>query len=216
MSLNNCIDHTCIRPTATKNDIINLCDDCYAHRLRGVCVAPQYVYLASEELKDDPDSKVSAVIGFPFGYTTTPCKIVEAEMALLHGANELDVVWNIGLFRGGKYLKVLNELSCIVNKANKNRVKVIVEECYLRNDYELRLAYKIVKDSGAYAIKTSTGCGVYGAKTSTVALWSSMEGDLKIKAAGGIRTKEQVLNLINNGADIIGTSHSLNIIEGTY
>lgn len=197
------IDHTNLKPNATHDDIFKLCEEARRFHFRGVCILPFYVPYVSKH-----DLKVSTVIDFPFGCASQ--KVIEAENCVNEGADELDVVWNQAAFANIKYLQVLKELISIVKLGIP--VKVIVEECNLNND-GLRLAHNIVNDSGAFCIKTSTGYGRHGASLNTVRLWKSLDSDLKIKASGGIHTREQAVLLLDAGADIIGTSHGVEIME---
>jgi deoxyribose-phosphate aldolase len=200
----NRIDHTALKPTTTRLDIERLCQECVEYGFRGVCVPPCYV------LNCDPKVNVSTVIGFPLGNNYKSIKVKEAANAVYDGANELDVVWNLGRFLNKEYLHVLEELASIVKEVAPVHVKVIVEEAYIPEDL-LTVAYFIVRDSGAWAIKTCTGYAG-SARESTIRLWKSL-GDLKIKAAGGIRTLSDYNKMIGAGADIIGTSSGVGIAE---
>jgi deoxyribose-phosphate aldolase len=176
-----------------------------------VCIPPCYVKLADGTLRNS-DIKVITVIGFPLGNTTCKAKAMEVDQAFLLGADEVDVVWNIGHFLNNEYLRVVEELSWLVDRSPRDSVKVIVEECYLNID-QLRVAWNVVRDSGAFAIKTSTGTSKSGATIGAIELWKSMGDDLKIKAAGGIITLFDATEFIRAGADIIGSSYSVSISE---
>lgn len=206
----NRIDHTALRPITNEHDIGRLCKECKIKRFRGVCIPPNQVKLAADLLRLN-DFKISTVIGFPLGFSTCKSKLRESEVAIEDGANELDVVWNIGGFLNKEYLRVVNELAHIVKLAGKIKVKVIVEECYIKPQ-DRGLAYSIVRDSGAWCIKTSTGYGRSGANVSTVREWGALKG-LQIKAAGGIKTLEDMTIMVDAGANIIGTSSGLLIAK---
>ena len=212
MSIAQYIDHTNLKATATQQDIANLCEEAIEHRFRAVCVNSQWVDLARACLFGT-DIKIAAVIGFPLGANHLAVKVYESQIAANCGARELDVVWNIGKFKEEKYLQVMKELQEIVDTVHAIGVlvKVIVETCYLSYD-EIVQAHQIVKDSGAFCIKTSTGAGLEGAEYPTVLTWREL-GGLQIKASGGIHTLAQVSNFIEVGADIIGTSHGVSILQ---
>jgi len=209
VNLLDTIDHTYLKPDANGKIIRQLCLEALELGFRGVCVPPSLVHVASNLLKDT-GLKVSSVIGFPFGYNRCPVKLHEMDNALEEGANEFDVVWNLGAFLNKEYIKVVEELSWLVRHFPNIPIKVIVEECYL-NIAQLLIALQIVCDSGAWCIKTSTGYGFGGATLDTVKLWKSGSKDIKIKAAGGIKTTEQSLLFIEAGADIIGTGSGVAI-----
>lgn len=209
--MNKYIDHTNLKPYATEADIFKLCEEARKYNFRAVCVHPSWVALASDYLRGS-DIKIAAVVGFPLGANRSIFKLAEAIDVIKRGANEIDMVWNLGLFKSAKYLKVRDEIAEIVKLNTDVLVKVIVETCYL-NLGGLGKAYQIVTDSGATCIKTSTGFGPEGAEYSTVKLWKSL-GDLKIKAAGGIKTYQQAQNFIAMGADFLGTSRGVAIMQG--
>ena len=207
--MNKYIDHTNLKPYATTRDIIVLCEEALYYNFRAVCVHPSWVSLAAKAL-ENTDIKIAAVIGFPLGANCSIFKLAEAIDVIKKGANEIDMVWNLGLFKDGKYLKVRDEIAKIVELDVP--VKVIVETCYLNTD-ELGKAYQIVRDSGADCIKTSTGFGPEGAEYSIVELWKSL-GDLRIKAAGSIKSYDSAKKFIEVGADYLGTSHGVAIMQG--
>ena len=208
------IDHTNLKATATPADIIKLCGEAEVHNFRAVCMQPQYVNLAKQYLANS-DIKIATVIGFPLGANHYAVKVYESQIASNEGANELDVVWNLGLFKDQKYLATMKELQGIVDAVYPMGVlvKVIVETCYL--DYaETCSAWQIVKDSGAYGIKIVTGFRPEGAaKSAAIKIWKEL-GNLKIKASGGIKNYNQAKNFIEMGADILGTSHGVHIVQG--
>ena len=205
------IDHTNLKATARTGDIAILCGEAIEYDFRAVCVNPQYVHVA----KQCSDIKIATVIGFPLGANHYAVKVYESQIAANDGANELDVVWNLGLFKDQKYLAVMKELQSIVDTVHPMGVlvKVIVETCYL--DYaETCSAWQIVKDSGAYGIKIVTGFRPEGAaKSAAIKIWADL-GNLKIKASGGIKNYAQARNFVEMGADILGTSHGIHIVQG--
>jgi deoxyribose-phosphate aldolase len=207
--MNNKIDHTLLKSTTTSKDIVRLCDECSKYRFRGICIPPCYTKVAANNLHTN--FKLSTVVGYPFGYSTCKIKAEEANRALNDGAEEIDLVWNLGRFLNKEYLSVVEELSYIVEECSPNHVKVIVEESLIPVP-ELKTAWKIVRDSGAWAIKTGTGYAS-SARLYTVELWKALGNDLKIKASGGIGTGLVALLFINAGADIIGTSSGVFIAE---
>ncbi len=204
------IDHTNLKATATPGDIIKLCGEAEDHNFRAVCVHPQYIQLA----KQCSDIKIATVIGFPLGANHYAVKVYASQIAANDGANELDVVWNLGYFKDQKYLATMKELQGIVDCTHLSGVlvKVIVETCYLDYD-ETCTAWQIVKDSGAFCIKTSTGFGPEGAKYVDIARWKLL-GNLKIKASGGIKDYNQARKFVTMGADILGTSSGIHIVQG--
>lgn len=213
MSIAEYIDHTNLKPTATHSDIVKLCDEARDYGFRGICINPCWVSVTEKELKD---IEIVTVIGFPLGANCVETKIFEVEVATVNGATEIDVVWNLGAFKNRKYLQVVEELVKIVDIAMVP-VKVIVEACYL-DESELIKAYQIVKDSGADYIKTSTGFGPQGATHLAVATWKKLgdlknSDNLKIKAAGGIRMYQSAKEFIRIGADVLGTSHGVLMVQ---
>jgi deoxyribose-phosphate aldolase len=209
--MNNFIEHTNLRPDASTYDIVQLCQEAEEYNFRAVCVVPSYVWL-SATLSLPKEIKIVTVIGFPNGAHRKQNKVAEAQQAYQEGADELDVVMDIGSFKSKEYLRVAIELSAIV-QAVKCPIKVIVEECFLTFD-ELKIVHQIVRDSGASYIKTGTG--TQGPATlETVRLWKSL-GGLKIKAASGIRTLAQVKTFLDVGANVIGSSNSVEIMKEYY
>jgi deoxyribose-phosphate aldolase len=209
------IDHTNLKPYATKEDIIKLCEEAKEHNFYAVCVNPYRVKLAKEQLKET-DIKVASVIGFPLGATPTEVKVFEAKKALEDGADELDVVINIGALKDKDYEYVKKDIAEVVKVAHEKGaiVKVIIETCYLTNE-EKEIACKLAMEAGADFVKTSTGFGSEGATVEDVRLMRNVVGDkLGVKAAGGIRTYEKAIAMIEAGANRIGTSSGVKIVEG--
>lgn len=208
-------DHTLLKPEATEKQIERLCTEAEQYEFYSVCVNGCYTSFAKELLKDS-DVKVCTVIGFPLGACTTETKIFEAKQALEAGADELDMVMNVGKFKSGCYDYCQEEMSTIVKIAKEYNaiVKVIIETCLL-SDIEIFKAALLVKDSGAAFVKTSTGFGREGATVHTVELIKAAltDSDVKIKAAGGIRDYDTCMALIEAGADRLGASGSVSIVD---
>ena len=215
------VDHTLLKPDSAEADVRRLCEEAAYHHFAAVCILPCYVRLAARELRGT-DVKVATVISFPFGADTTAVKAVAVRDAIQGGAVELDVVMNVSRFLSGDFGYVADELTSLNgevgavamnNGLNDAVLKVIVETAYL-SDQMKRLAVQIVAASGADFIKTSTGFGPGGATPDDVALLrqEAPEG-LAVKAAGGIRTLHDALDLLNAGASRIGASGSVEIMR---
>jgi len=216
MNIAKYIDHTNLKSYATKEDIIKLCEEAKKYGFYAVCVNPYRVKLAKEHLKGT-DIKVASVIGFPLGATPTEVKVFEAKKALENGADELDMVINIGALKDKDYEYVKKDIEDVTKVAHEKGaiVKVIIETCYLSEE-EKEIACKLAMEAGADFVKTSTGFGTGGATIEDVKLMRKVVGDkLGVKAAGGIRTYEEALAMINAGANRIGTSSGVKIIEGS-
>lgn len=197
------IDHTLLRPTATWKEIDQLCREAVTHRTATVCIPPCYVKRVKEAY---PSLKVCTVIGFPLGYQTQAAKAAEAWDARQNGADELDLVINMTDVKNGDLGEVVAEIGAIRQLAPDRVLKVIVETCSLTEEEKTALCYCVAR-GGADYIKTSTGFGSAGATLEDVKLFASLMGDrLKIKAAGGIRTKEDMEAFLEAGCDRIGTS----------
>jgi len=206
------IDHSNLKPYATYKDIEKLCQEAIQYSFYSVCVNPFFVKFVKQILKGT-DIKVCSVIGFPLGANTLKTKLTEATNACYEGAEELDIVWNIGAFKSGDYSYVEEELKTIVSYTENCIHKIIVETAYLTHDEKV-VAIKLVKNSGAEFIKTSTGFAPSGAKIEDVKLFKQLSGEtLKVKAAGGIRDYKTAIKMIKAGADRIGTSHGVEIIK---
>lgn len=211
--LSKMIDHTNLKPNATDQDIINLCEEAKKYGFCAVCVNPTYVSLAHKLLKDT-NVNVDSAVGFPLGYTFKEVKSFETEKLINSGANEIDMVINIIALKQKNYSLILDDIKAVVEAARGNIVKVILETCYLDND-EIIKACQLCKESGAHFVKTSTGFGPSGAKVEDVKLMRQTVGkDLGVKAAGGIKTLDDAIRMIEAGANRIGTSNGVAIIEG--
>lgn len=209
MNYNKYIDHTLLKPTATEQDIIRLCEEAKHYNFYSVCVNPCYVKLASSLLQGT-DVKVACVIGFPLGANTTQIKRMEALEAVANGATELDMVINQGLFKMGQYDKVVDDINAVCEAGVL--VKVIIETSQL-NQQEISKLCELVNQSKAEYIKTSTGFVGEGARLEDIQLMSKLMNDDKfVKASGGIRDKETFLKMIQAGANRIGTSSGTKLL----
>jgi deoxyribose-phosphate aldolase len=205
------IEHSYLKPDATYSKIEELCREAVENRFYGVCVNPFFVKFVKDLLKNT-QLKVITVIGFPLGANKLKTKLIEASSAVNDGADELDIVWNIGAFKSKDYTYVEEELKTIIYYTQNVTHKIIVETAYL-TDEEKEKSVQIVINSGAEFIKTSTGFAPSGAKISDIKLFKEKaKGRIKIKAAGGIRDFKTAVSMINAGADRIGTSHGVDII----
>jgi len=209
------IDHTLLKPDATPSDIKVLCNEAKKYSFASVCINPGYVSLCSELLRGT-DVKVCTVIGFPLGATTTEVKQFETEQAINNGADEVDMVINIGQLKQGNYDYVQKDVKAVVDTAKrKNVLTKIIFEISLLTDEEKVKAALISKKVGADFVKTSTGFSTGGATVGDVALMKFVVGrDIGVKAAGGIRSKEDAEAMIASGADRIGASASIKIVSG--
>ena len=197
-------DHTLLRQDATWAEIRQVCDEGRQFGCASVCIPPAYVRQAAEYVGNS--IKICTVIGFPNGYSTTPVKVFETEDAIRAGADEIDMVINIGWAKDGRWDDLLDEIKAVKASCQGRILKVIVEACMLTEEEKVQLC-QIVTEAGAEYIKTSTGFGDGGATLEDVALFKAHIGpSVKIKAAGGIRTVEKAEAMIEVGADRIGTS----------
>ncbi|WP_373520855.1 deoxyribose-phosphate aldolase [Aquiflexum sp.] len=211
MQLNQYIDHTILKAVATPLDIKNLCMEAKSYEFYAVCVNSGYVGLAVSMLKDSP-VKVAAVVGFPLGAMSTEVKIAEALDCIENGADEIDMVINIGLLKAEHFKAVEDEITGIKEAIGDKVLKVIIETCYL-TDEEKRAACKAVVKAGAEFVKTSTGFGPSGATIEDVKLMKDVVGDkVKIKASGGIKDRPTALEYIELGVSRIGTSAGIDIL----
>ncbi|WP_046243798.1 deoxyribose-phosphate aldolase [Hymenobacter terrenus] len=216
MTLAARIDHTLLRPDATEAQITQLCAEAAAHGFASVCVPPCYVALAAEKLAGT-DVAVCTVIGFPLGYAASSVKFKEAEVALYDGATELDMVINISALKSGRTEVVQAEILDIADlcHVHQSQLKVIIETALL-TEAEIELACQLCVAGEADFVKTSTGFASRGASVADVELMRRVLPEtIRIKAAGGIRTREAALALVAAGADRIGSSNSLALITST-
>jgi deoxyribose-phosphate aldolase len=211
------IDHTNLNPTATVEDIKKLCEEAKEHEFASVCVNPIYVPL-SAKLLEESSVKVCTVVGFPLGANTTETKSFETRNAIKNGAQEIDMVMNIGAFKSEAYEIFKSDIKAVVD-ATKTAgvtsdiiVKVILETCYL-DEEEIVKACETAKDAGVDFVKTSTGFGSYGARVEDVSLMRKTVGrDVGVKASGGIKNFEDALNMLDAGANRIGASSGVEIV----
>ncbi len=205
------IEHTMLRPDATRRDIEILCSQSVEHGFHNVSVSPCWTKYCVERLADT-EVGVDTTVGFPLGANTSYVKVEEARDALQNGASELDMVINIGALRSGLYGLVEKEIAAVVRIAHHKPVKVILENSLLTND-EKRAVCEMSVEAGASYVKTSTGFGKSGAKTKDIVLMREIVGDsVGIKAAGGIRTYKDAMAMIDAGANRIGTSAGPDVI----
>jgi deoxyribose-phosphate aldolase len=206
------VDHTLLKAAASWEEIKTLCDEAVRFNTASVCIPPSYVKPVYEAFGDRP--VICTVIGFPLGYSITAAKVLETEMAVLSGAAEVDMVINIGDVKSGHLDRVLEEIKLIKEACGKKILKVIVETCYLNEEEKIRLC-GIVSEAGADFIKTSTGFGSAGAVLADITLFKQhLVPRVKIKAAGGIKTREDFEAFIAAGADRIGTSSAVRLLSG--
>lgn len=212
MEKNKYIDHTNLKPYATKDDIYKLCSEANYYKFKSVCINPCYVSLAHDLLKDS-GVLICTVIGFPLGQNTTDIKAYETTVAINDGADEVDMVINIGQLKDKNYEYVKEDIKAVVNSANGVLVKVILETGLL-TDEEIVKACLLAKEAGADFVKTSTGFLGEGATIHAVKLmYETVADTMKVKASGGIKTKEAFEAMIDAGASRIGTSNGKEIME---
>ncbi len=205
------VDHTQLKAFATWADIEKLCDEAVKYKTASVCVPPCYIKRIHD--KYGKDVNICTVIGFPLGYSVTAAKVTEAKEAIKNGASEIDTVINISDAKNGDFDKILEELKELRKACGDKILKVIIETCYLTEEEKIKLC-DVVTLSGADYIKTSTGFGTGGATFDDIKLFADNVGqDVKIKAAGGIRTKEDCEKFLSLGADRLGTSSAISILE---
>ena len=211
-SLSSLIDHTNLRSDALHSDIKILCTEAIQYKFASVCLNPVYVSYAKSILKDE-NLKVCSVVGFPLGADSEEMKYAEARFLIFQGVDEIDMVMNIAFLKERKLDLVKNEIKKVVEAADGNCVKVIIETSFLDQD-EKALACNIVMESGASFVKTSTGFSSSGATLEDVRLIKKVVGDqVGIKASGGIKTKKEALEFIEAGANRIGTSRGVEILS---
>jgi deoxyribose-phosphate aldolase len=210
------IEHTNLKADATKEDIILLCEEAMLHHFYGVCISPYYVQLVKKTLKKS-GVKIITVVGFPMGYSTTSAKVEETKKAIMSGADEVDMVININAVKAGDWAAVQNDIQAVVTACHlQNKVcKVIVETAYL-TAAELEKVCVICKDCDADFVKTSTGFAHSGASVEHVAqIKKLLPAKMKIKASGGIKDSAFAVQLIEAGADRIGTSSGVLMMNET-
>ena len=205
------VDHTILTPTATWEQVKKICDQGMAYHTASVCIPPYYVRKAEEYVGDR--LKICTVIGFPNGYSTTAVKVFETEDAIRNGADEIDMVINIGWVKDGLYDQVLDEIKQVKAACNGKLLKVIIETCMLTDAEKIEMC-RVVSESGADYIKTSTGFGGGGATREDVALFKAhVAPHVKIKAAGGIANLQDAEDFVKLGADRLGTSRIVKAVK---
>ena len=206
------VDHTLLAANATWPDIKRICDEAMKNHTASICINPGYVKQAAEYMQGAVP--VCTVVGFPLGATDTATKVFEAKTALENGAEEVDMVINIGRLKNGEYDFVRDEIAAIKAAVGQKVLKVIIETCLL-TDAEKETMCELVCEAGADFIKTSTGFSTAGATFDDIALFARCcRGRCKIKAAGGISTLDDMERFIALGADRLGTSRAIKILEG--
>ena len=211
MKINNYIDHTLLKPSATQKDIKNLCAEAKKHRFYAVCVNSSYVAYA-KQLVSKSNVKVCTVVGFPLGASTTETKVFEAKQAIAQGADEIDMVMNIGMMKSENFVSVYKDIRDVKLAIGKTPLKVIIEISELSKN-EIVKAAQICLDAKADFVKTSTGFSKGGATLTAVKMIKkTIRNQAKIKASGGIRDLETAKKYIDLGADRIGTSSGVNIL----
>ncbi|MGM9956208.1 MAG: deoxyribose-phosphate aldolase [Peribacillus sp.] len=208
------IDHTLLKADATEKEIVRLAEEAKEYGFASVCVNPQWVSLAAKELEGS-DVKVCTVIGFPLGASTTAVKVFETQDAISNGAEEVDMVINIGLLKAGNDDAVEADMKAVANAAHgKALLKVIIETCLLTEEEKVR-ACQLVVNAGADYVKTSTGFSTGGATVEDVTLMRKVVGpELGVKASGGIRDKNDLEKMAKAGATRIGASSGVKIMQG--
>lgn len=213
MKLNKYIDHTLLKADATKEQITKLCNEAKEHDFASVCVNTCYVPLCADLLKGS-DVKVCCVVGFPLGAMDSASKAFEAKTAVSNGAGEVDMVINIGALKDKDYDYVTKDIEAVVNASKPAIVKVIIETCLLTDEEKVE-ACKCAMKANAEFVKTSTGFSTSGATLQDVTLMRKTVGTVcKVKAAGGIRSYEDAIKMIDAGADRLGCSAGIKIVEG--
>ncbi|HEM4973285.1 deoxyribose-phosphate aldolase [Streptococcus suis] len=213
MKLNKYIDHTILKPDTTQEQVEKILAEAKEYDFASVCVNPTWVALAAESLKDS-DVKVCTVIGFPLGANTPAVKAFETKDAISNGADEIDMVINIGALKTGNYDLVLEDIKAVVEASGDKLVKVIIEACLLTDDEKVK-ACQLSQEAGADYVKTSTGFSTGGATVADVALMRKTVGpDMGVKASGGARSYEDAIAFIEAGASRIGASSGVAIMNG--
>lgn len=212
MELNKYIDHTLLKPEATKKQITKLCEEARQYDFASVCVNTRYVPLAKQLLAGS-DVKVCCVVGFPLGAMDTVSKAFEAKTAVENGAQEVDMVINIGALKDKDYDYVTKDIAAVVEASKPAIVKVIIEACLLTDEEKVE-ACKCSMNAKAEFVKTSTGFSTHGATPEDVALMKKTVGNVcKVKAAGGVRSYNDAMKMIEAGADRLGCSAGIKVME---
>lgn len=206
------IDHTQLKPFATWADIEKLCEEAVQFRTASVCIPPAYIGRVHEKYGDQVN--ICTVVGFPLGYSVTAAKEAEIRQALADGCNEIDMVVNISDVKNGAYDKVEEEIRTLKKACGDHILKVIIETCFLTEGEKIAMC-RVVTDAGAEYIKTSTGFGTGGATIEDIRLFKEHIGPgVKMKAAGGVKTRDDLVMFLEEGCDRIGTSSAVGLLQG--
>lgn len=206
------IDHTQLKAFAKWEDIEKLCDEAVEYQTASVCIPPAYIKRVHDKYQDKIN--ICTVVGFPLGYSVTSAKVAEVEQALKDGCNEIDMVVNISDVKNGDYTKVEEEIRTLKKACGNHILKVIIETCYLTEDEKIAMC-KAVTNAGADYIKTSTGFGTGGATIEDIRLFKEHIGpNVKMKAAGGVKSKDDLIMFLEAGCDRIGTSSAVGLLKG--
>lgn len=206
------VDHTLLKADAAWEEIKEICHEAIEFKTASVCIPPSYVKRVAQTFGGKIN--ICTVIGFPLGYSVTAAKVAEAEAAIADGASEIDMVINLGDVKNGEFDKITAEIKALKAVAGDRILKVIIETCYLTESEKFALC-RCVTDAGADYIKTSTGFGTAGATMRDILLFKKHIGkNVKIKAAGGIRTREDMVAFLEAGCDRLGTSSAIKILAG--
>ena len=208
-------DHTILKADATRKDVKRVCDEAMAYSFCSVCVNSYYVpYVAN--LLHGSDVKICSVVGFPLGAMSTRAKALEAKIAVMDGADEIDMVINVGALKDRDYSVVLEDIKAVKEACGEHILKVIIETCLLTDDEKVK-ACELAKEAGADFVKTSTGFSSAGANVEDVRLMRETVGsDMGVKASGGIHDKEFAKELVDAGANRLGTSATIEIVESAF
>ena len=208
-------DHTILKADATRKDVKRVCDEAMAYSFCSVCVNSYYVpYVAN--LLHGSDVKICSVVGFPLGAMSTRAKALEAKIAVMDGADEIDMVINVGALKDRDYSVVLEDIKAVKEACGEHILKVIIETCLLTDDEKVK-ACELAKEAGADFVKTSTGFSTAGANVEDVRLMRETVGhDMGVKASGGIHDKEFAKELVDAGANRLGTSATIEIVESAF
>ena len=206
------IDHTQLKPFATWEDIVKLCEEAVEYRTASVCIPPAYIKRVHDAYGDKLN--ICTVVGFPLGYSVTAAKQAEVEQALKDGCNEIDMVVNISDVKNGDYAKVEEEIKALKKVCGSHVLKVIIETCFLTVEEKIAMCHAVT-NAGADYIKTSTGFGTGGATIEDIELFKKYIGaNVKMKAAGGVKTKDDLVMFLEAGCDRIGTSSAVGLLKG--
>lgn len=212
MNYNKMIDHTVLKADTSLETVKRICDEAMEYGFASVCINPCHVAYCADYLKDS-DVNVCTVIGFPLGANTSATKAFETKDAIANGADEIDMVMNIGALKDKNYDLVRDDVKAVVEAANGTLVKVILETCLLTEE-EIKKACELCVEAKADFVKTSTGFSTRGATIEDVKIMkAAVQGKAKVKAAGGVRTHEDMVKIVEAGADRIGTSAGCSLVE---